>query len=56
MKVGDLVGYINGDGPSGIVLATWVHQYPAHPSETWCEVLWDNGTTGEHDESQLEKV
>ena len=57
MKVGDLVGYINGDGPTGLLLAKWTEVQPGiNVEETWCEVLWDDGTTAPQLEHCLEKV
>ena len=57
MKVGDLVGYINGDGPTGLLLARWTEVQPGiNIEETWCEVLWDDGTMTPQLEHCLEKV
>jgi len=44
MKVGDLVGYINGDGPTGIVLDIWSQRNEAHGEvNDLVQVLWDDG-------------
>jgi hypothetical protein len=57
MKVGDMVGYINGDGPTGLVLASWLETQPGIGiEESWYEVLWDDSTISEHVESRLEKI
>ena len=57
MKPGDMVGYINGDGPIGLVLANWLETQPGIGiEESWYEVLWDDGVIAEHVESRLEKI
>jgi hypothetical protein len=57
MQVGDLVGFSNGDGPTGIIVGRWLEAQPGIGiEEQWCEVLWDNGTIDEHVEGALEKV
>ena len=57
MQVGDLVGHINGDGPTGIVLATWTDVQPGIGiEETWCEILWGCGEIWEYAEKDLERV
>ena len=57
MKVGDMVGYINGDGPTGLVLASWWETQPGIGiEEQWFEVLWDNGVIADLVESRLEKI
>lgn len=59
MQVGDLVGYINGDGPTGIVLGIWSEWAESMHEEvvqTWVEVLWDDGNIAEEDDEMLEKV
>lgn len=57
MKIGDMVGYINGDGPTGLVLASWLETQPGIGiEEQWFEVLWDDGMIDEHVESKLEKI
>tara|TARA_Y100000310_G_scaffold156644_1_gene156045 strand:- start:3424 stop:3633 length:210 start_codon:yes stop_codon:yes gene_type:complete len=53
MKIGDMVGYINGDGPSGLVLGIWSEWSDSgwdeeQDMQTWAEVLWDDGTIAEH--------
>ena len=55
MKVGDMVGYVNGDGPTGIILATWADA-STWRMEEWCEILWDSGEIGELAASRLEKI
>ena len=57
MKVGDMVGYTNGDGPTGLVLTSWLETQPGIGiEESWHEVLWDDGMIAEHVESKLEKI
>jgi hypothetical protein len=56
MKVGDMVGYVNGDGPTGIVLDTWADASTWSMVDTWCEILWDSGEIGEVAASRLEKI
>ena len=57
MKVGDLVGYINGDGPMGLVLDLWLETQPGiGVTETWYEVLWCDGGVSEVWENELEKI
>jgi hypothetical protein len=52
-----MVGYINGDGPIGLVLASWLETQPGIGiEESWYEVLWDDGVIAEHVESRLEKI
>ena len=55
MEVGDMVGYSNGDGPTGIVLDTWADA-STWRMEEWCEILWDDGEIEEHAASALEKI
>ena len=48
MKVGDLVGYINGDGPAGIVLDIWSEQDGWYGGVSqMVKVLWSSGATEE---------
>jgi hypothetical protein len=58
MKVGDMVGYVNGDGPTGLVLASWPETHPEDEDvvETWCEILWDDGVISEDEVCGLEKI
>ena len=61
MKVGDMVGYSNGDGSIGIVLARWIEVQPGiGVEEQWCEVLWDDCTISDHNADypgiELEKI
>jgi len=62
MKVGDLVGYINGDGPTGIVLATWsewaedTYEGRDEFMETWAEVLWSDGNIDTDCDEMLEVI
>lgn len=57
MRVGDLVGYINGDGPMGLVLARWQEWQPGGDDyESWVRVLWDDGVLRPQLETRLEKI
>lgn len=57
MRVGDLVGYISGDGPTGIVLASWLETQPGIGiEEAWCKVLWYDGVISEDEVCGLERV
>ena len=57
MKVGDMVGHINGDGPRGLVLEWWLETQPGIGiEESWYKVLWDDNIISEHVESRLEKI
>ena len=61
MKVGDMIGYSNGDGSTGIVLARWIEAQPGIGVEKqWCEVLWDDGIISDHNADypgrELEKI
>ncbi len=58
MKVGELVGERHGlRRASGLVLARWAEVQPGiNIEETWCEVLWDDGTIAPQLEHCLEKV
>jgi hypothetical protein len=48
MKVGDLVGYINGDGPTGIVLDIWSQREESlRKVMDLVQVLWDDGVIEE---------
>ena len=48
MKVGDLVGYINGDGPTGIVLDIWSQREESLGKVMdLVQVLWDDGVIEE---------
>jgi hypothetical protein len=57
MKVSDLIGYVNGDGPTGIVLDIW-QEWQSGPvaKATWVRILWDDGTIGLQLQSALEKI
>lgn len=61
MKAGDMVGYINGNGPIGLVLAVWSEWAETGWEEeevvqTWVQVLWSDGMIDEHDDQRLEKI
>jgi len=57
VKPGELVGYINGDGLIGLVLASWLEQHPGiGMTESWYEILWSDGSISEHVETKLEKI
>ena len=56
-----MVGHINGDGPSGLVLGIWSEWADTGWDEeqvmqTWVEVLWSDGMIDEHDDADLEKA
>ena len=61
MRVGDLVGYIDGVGPTGLVLGIWSEWADdgwdeEQAVQTWIEVLWSSGMIDEHLSETLEKV
>jgi len=57
MKVSDLIGYVNGDGPTGIVLDIWQEWQPGNDKEeSWVRILWDDGTIGLQLQAALEKI
>ena len=55
MKIGDMVGYSNGDGQTGIVLGIWSewaedNVYTGEEAiQTWAQILWDDGDISDHD-------
>ena len=65
MRVGDMVGYSNGDGQTGVVLNIWsewaeAHYYDGETGEetiqTSAEILWDDGEISDHDVEDLEVI
>ena len=59
LRVGDMVGYSNGDGPTGLVLgiwSEWAESMHEDVVQTWVEVLWSDGLIEEHDDEELEKI
>ena len=53
IRVGDMVGYSNGDGQTGVVLNIWSEWAAGEEGDRliqdWAEILWDDGDISDHD-------